>query len=29
MTALKTVYGVIFFALWAVKGYLTAFLKGL
>jgi hypothetical protein len=29
MTALKTVYGIIFFALWAAKGYAAAFLKGL
>ncbi len=29
MTALKTLYGIIFFAIWAAKGYITAFLKGL
>lgn len=29
MTALKTLYGIIFFALWAIKGKITAFLKGL
>ena len=27
--ALKTLYGIIFFACWAIKGYATAFLKGL
>ena len=29
MTALKTVYGIIFFVLWAIKGKIAAFLKGL
>lgn len=29
MTALKTVYGIVFFALWAAKGYATAWMKGL
>ena len=29
MTALKTVYGIVFFVLWMAKGYATAWMKGL